>query len=267
MKIVVTGSTKGIGKALAAKYLALGDEVIVTSRKQANVDAAVKEFQERYPKKVWGCVCDVQDPKSIDNLVEFAVTKLGKIDHWVNNAGTSGSNRDYLVDMDPEEIKRIIGTNVTGLLLCCRAVLKQMLKQSHGHIFNMEGMGSRSWRTAPGSLCYATSKRAIPMVQKTLLLELKDIDIGIHDISPGMVLTDLIMKDGNIEPRLAKILNILAEKADTVADYLVPRMRSVKKTGQRIDFLTIFGSMKRFMTAAKRKNRFFDEEGNLLVEL
>jgi chlorophyll(ide) b reductase len=267
MKIVITGSTKGIGKALAAKFLSLGDDVVITSRNQSNVELAVEEFEKSFSGHVFGSTCDVQNPEKIEAFLAFSLEKLGTIDIWVNNAGTAGSERHELVEMDPTEIQRIIGTNITGTLLCCRAVLKQLIKQKSGKIFNMEGMGSDG-RTYAGSLCYATSKRAIPMILKTLQLELKETQIGIHDISPGMVLTDLILKGGQDPPGFKKILNILAELPGTVADFLVPKMREAKGTGKRIKFLTGFQAAKRFMTAGKRKNRFFDENtGELLVNL
>jgi len=138
-----------------------------------------------------------------------------------------------------------------------------MIAQGHGHIFNMEGMGSDGKRTYANSLVYTTSKAAIPMIQRTLLLETKDltVPVGIHDLSPGMVLTDLLLKD-KPDASLTKVFNILAEKPETVADNLVPRIRAVKGTGKRIDFLSGFKVMKRFMTAKKYKNRFFDDEGN-----
>jgi chlorophyll(ide) b reductase len=264
MKVVVTGSTKGIGRALAWKFLELGDDVVLTSRNQSNLDAALPDFEKQFSGHVFGITCDVQDPISVDKLVKFALEKMSTIDLWVNNAGTAGSVRSNLIDMDPKEITRIINTNIVGTLLCCRAIIPIMLKQGYGHIFNMEGMGSDG-RTYAGSLCYATSKRAIPMIQKTLLLELKGTPIGIHDISPGMVLTDLLLKGGQNPPGYAKILNILAEKPATVADYLVPRMRGVKGTGKSINFLTSGKAMVRFMTAGKRKKRFFDESSDELV--
>lgn len=259
MKVVITGSTKGIGKALALKFLSFGDDVIISSRNQENVDEAINFFNINYSGHVYGFACDIQDPEQCEKLALYAKEKMGTVDFWVNNAGTAGSERHILIDMDPTEIKRIVDTNVTGTLLACRAALKIMLPQKKGHIFNMEGMGSDG-RTYAGSLCYTTSKRAIPMIKKTLLLELKGTGIGIHDISPGMVLTDLLLKGGQEPPGYKKILNILAELPDTVANFLVPRMRSVSGTGKNIFYLTGFQAMIRFMTASKRKNRFFDEK-------
>jgi len=162
--------------------------------------------------------------------------------------------------LETSQIKRVIETNIIGTLYCCRAVLKTMISQGSGHIFNMEGMGSDG-RTYAKSLVYATSKSAIPMIQKTLLLETKGLPVGIHDLSPGMVLTDLLLKD---EPDLQtkKVYNILAERPETVADYLVPKIRQIKGTGKKIKFLSGPKVMMRFLTAGKAKNKYFDEQGN-----
>ena len=197
MNIVITGSSKGIGKALANRCLIEGDRVIISSRSQENVNTAVEEFQLKYPKEnVFGAVCDVSNASDVDALVNLAKEKLGKIDIWINNAGTNGFDRNNLVDMQVSSIKAVVETNILGTLLCCRAVLKVMLEQGSGHIFNMEGMGSNGM-TMPMMLCYAMSKRAVPMIKKALVLETQGKNVGIHDISPGMVLTDLILKNAH----------------------------------------------------------------------
>ncbi|MHA1520824.1 MAG: SDR family oxidoreductase [Promethearchaeota archaeon] len=263
MNIVITGSSKGIGKALARKFLKFGDKVIICSRSQETVESTVAEFKKEFESEnVFGIPCNVVQAEDVEQLIAFSVEKFGTIDIWINNAGTAGNRRVPLIDLEVSEIKRIIETNIIGTLLCCRAVLKFMIAQGHGHIFNMEGLGSKG-RTQANSLVYATSKSAIPMIKKTLLLETKHltVPVGIHDLCPGMVLTDLLLRD-NPDIKTKKVFNILAEKPETVANYLVPRIRKVKGTGKAIAFLTGFGVMIRFITARKAKNKFFDEEGN-----
>jgi chlorophyll(ide) b reductase len=267
MNVVITGSTKGIGKAFATKFLSLGDKVVITSRSEENLATSLNELNSQFPNLVFGKTSDVQSESSIIELIQFAQEKLGTIDIWVNNAGTAGLERHPLVEMPATEIHRIVETNIVGTLLCCKNIIPVMLKQGAGKIFNMEGMGSDG-RTYANSLCYSTSKRAIPMIMKTLVLELKGTPVQINDISPGMVLTDLILKGGTNPLGFWKILNILAEKAETVANYLVPRMRNSIGSGKCINFLTTGKVIIRFMTANKRKNRLFDENtGKVLVDL
>jgi chlorophyll(ide) b reductase len=263
MNIVITGSSRGIGKALARKFLELGDKVIICSRTQETVEATVAEFKKAFnPENVFGIPCNVVEAEDIDRLIAFAVEKFGTIDIWINNAGTAGNKRAPLIEIEASEIKRVIETNVIGTLLCCRAVLKMMIAQGHGHIFNFQGMGSNG-RPRANSLVYATSKSAIPIIKKGLIMETKNltVPVGIHDILPGMVLTDLLLGD-NPDAKTKQFFNILAERPETVADYLVPKIRQVKGTGKKISFLSMLKVMGRFLTAKKYKNRFFDEDGN-----
>ncbi|UYP44790.1 3-phenylpropionate-dihydrodiol/cinnamic acid-dihydrodiol dehydrogenase [Candidatus Lokiarchaeum ossiferum] len=263
MHVVITGSSKGIGKALAQKFLDFGDKVIISSRSQDAIDSTVAEFENIYgPENVFGIPCDVVQAEDIEQLISFAVNKFGTIDIWINNAGLAGNKRAPLIDLDVSQIRSIIETNVIGTLLCCRAVLKIMIDQGFGHIFNMEGAGSHGRPTA-NLLPYVTSKSAIPIIKKTLLLETKNLSkrIGIHDLRPGIVLTDMLLK---VTPDLKskQRLNVLAEKPKTIADYLVPRIRKVKGSGKNIYFLSAFKIMIRILTASKAKNKFFDEHGN-----
>jgi len=234
MNIVITGSSKGIGKALANRCLIEGDRVLISSRSQENVNTTVEEFQLKYPKEnVFGTTCDVSNANDVDALVNLAKEKFGKINIWINNAGTNGFDRNNLVDMKVSSIKAVVETNILGTLLCCRAVLKVMLEQGSGHIFNMEGMGSNGM-TMPMMLCYAMSKRAVPMIKKALVLETQGKNVGIHDISPGMVQTDLILK--NLPPQMRGFIDKMANPPDVVADYLVPRIRSVEGTDKLIQY-------------------------------
>jgi len=93
---------------------------------------------------------------------------------------------------------------------------------------------------------------------KTLVKETKGKGVGVHNLSPGMVLTDLLISHADKEAY--KIFNILAEKPETVVKKLVPKIRAIKGTGKSIRFLTKRGVTWRFMTARRRKNRFFEEE-------
>lgn len=263
MHVVITGSSKGIGKALAQKFLEFGDKVIISSRSQEAVDSTVTEFKNEFgPENVFGISCNVVQAEDIDQLISFAVEKFGPIDIWINNAGTAGNKRASLIDLEISDIKNVIETNIIGTLLCCRAVLKMMIAQGSGHIFNMEGAGSHG-RPKAKLLPYVTSKSAIPMIKKTLLLETKNLSkmIGIHDLRPGIVLTEALSK---VTPdvKSKQTLNILAITPETSADYLVPRIRKVKGTGKNIYYLSALKVMIRYITARRSKNKFFDEKGN-----
>ena len=267
MNVIITGSRKGIGLAMAEEFLKGNDRVIISSRSGELINKLVDELSDVYGKdKIFGFQCDVTNAKECEALAEFGKEKFSKLDVWINNAGTNAYELNNLVDFSIEGIKTIVDTNLLGTLYGCRAALKVMIPQKHGHIFNMEGMGSNGM-TSPKIAPYGASKAGIPQLTKTLVKELKadKIKVGIHRLSPGIVLTDLTLKE--ITPESAKVFNILAETTDTVVKYLVPRIRKIKGTGKVIAILTGRKASGRFMTAWRFKNRFFDKEGNLIKDI
>ncbi|MFX1320502.1 MAG: SDR family oxidoreductase [Promethearchaeota archaeon] len=264
MNIVITGSTKGIGFALAKEFLKLGDNVIISSRNEERVRNAIQKLKELFPNnRINGISCDVTNYQEVKKLAEFSQEFFKTIDIWVNNAGTNAYINAYLVDFDPEALREIVDTNLLGTIYGCKAALKLMLPQNHGKIFNVEGYGSQG-RVTLMALAYGSTKAAIPQLTKTLSKEVEGTMIGIHTINPSMVITDLLVQD--IPPEAIKIFNILAELPETVVKFLVPRMRNIKGTNKHIRFLKFSKAMYKFMTAGKRKYKFFDEDGNLREE-
>ncbi len=264
MNIVITGSTKGIGYALAKEFLNHGDNVIISSRNEERVRNAIQKLKELFPKnKINGITCDVTIYQEVEKLAEFSQEFFKTIDIWVNNAGTNAYINANLVDFDPEALKEVVDTTLLGTIYGCKAALKLMILQNHGKIFNVEGYGSQG-RVTPMALAYGSTKAAIPQLTKTLSKEAEGTMIGIHTINPSMVITDLLAQD--VPPEAVKIFNILAELPETVVKFLVPRMRKIKGTNKHIRFLKFSKAMYKFMTAGKRKYKFFDEEGNLREE-
>ncbi|MHA1584927.1 MAG: SDR family NAD(P)-dependent oxidoreductase [Promethearchaeota archaeon] len=259
--VVITGSTSGLGKALATEFLERGDNVIITSRNQDRVDRTVEELKKVFPNvKIFGISCNVGNPDELSELGKFAVEKLGDIHFWINNAGVKPKGNGTLMDGDPVEIKRAIDTNIYGSLMGTREAFHIMKKQGYGHIFNMEGLGSRGRIEKSGNI-YAISKSPFVYILKALQKEIEGTGIGIHDLSPGMVITGLLTT--NAMPRAQKIINILADRPEIVAKNLVPKIKKVKGSGKLLAHLTMKKSMWRFITANSRKNRFFDENGEL----
>lgn len=260
MFVIITGSSKGIGLALAKQFLVQGDHVLISSRTPNTINELVEQLSIKYPDKILGKTCDVTDYEMVEDLAEFALNKWSKIDIWINNAGVN-INYEYLVDVSPEDIVTTVKTNTIGTLYGCRAALRIMQNQGFGRVFNMAGMGSNG-RLSPKLATYGITKNSIPYLTKTLAEENKEKNIGIHTISPGMVLTDLILP--HVTKENTKIFNILCEKPDAVAKFLVPRMRKIAGTAKQISYLTKRKALWRFVNARKKKNRFFDNEGNLL---
>ncbi len=263
MKVVITGSSKGIGLAFAKEFLRHGDEVVISSRTRTTIDAAVKEIKEEIPNaNVFGSICDVTKTDDIEELIDFSASKLSNIDIWINNAGTNGYMYDKLVNIPDDTIKQIVETNLLGTLYASKKVLIFMEKQGNGQIFNLSGYGGNG-KASHKLAAYGATKSSIPQLVKTLKTEINNKKIGVRTISPGMVMTDFLKKNAN--PDAIKIFNILAELPEVVAAKLVPKIRKTKGFGKEISFLSSIGVMWRFMTAGKRKNRFYDEEGNIKI--
>ncbi|XP_059638123.1 probable chlorophyll(ide) b reductase NYC1, chloroplastic [Cornus florida] len=275
--VVITGSTRGLGKALAREFLLSGDRVVVTSRSSESVDMTIKELEENLKEgmipagdsarknlkhaKVVGIACDVCEPDDVQKLSNFAINELGSIDIWINNAGTNKGFRPLLQFSD-EDIQQIVSTNLVGSILCTREAMRVMGSQyKAGHIFNMDGAGSGGSST-PLTAVYGSTKCGLRQLQSSLLKECKRSKVGVHTASPGMVLTDLLLSGSTIQNK--QMFNIICELPETVARTLVPRMRVVKGNGKAINYLTPPRILLALVTAWLRRGRWFDDKGRAL---
>ncbi|PON49867.1 Short-chain dehydrogenase/reductase [Trema orientale] len=275
--VVITGSTRGLGKALAREFLLSGDRVVIASRSPESVHATIRELEENLKEgvvtadgssrtnlrhaKVVGIECDVCNPEDVQKLGKFAVRELGSIDIWINNAGTNKGFRPLLQFTD-EDITQIVSTNLVGSLLCTREAMGIMTNQAKGgHIFNMDGAGSGGSST-PLTAAYGSTKCGLRQLQASLLKESKRSKVGVHTASPGMVLTDLLLSGSTIQNK--QMFNIICELPETVARTLVPRMRVVKGSGKAINYLTPPRILLALVTAWLRRGRWFDEQGRAL---
>ncbi|CAD6233540.1 unnamed protein product [Miscanthus lutarioriparius] len=272
--VVITGSTRGLGKALAREFLLSGDHVVITSRSPESVLQTIKELEENIQEglsvakkkerkilshaKVVGTACDVCKPEDVKKLVNFSINELGSVDIWINNAGTNKGFRP-LVTFSDDDITQIVSTNLVGSLLCTREAMNVMQYQEKGgHIFNMDGAGSGGSST-PLTAVYGSTKCGLRQFQGSLLKESRRSKVGVHTASPGMVLTDLLLSGSSI--RNKQMFNLICELPETVARTLVPRMRVVKGSGKAINYLTPPRILLALVTAWVRRGRWFDDEG------
>ncbi|URE20144.1 chlorophyll(ide) b reductase [Musa troglodytarum] len=275
--VVITGSTRGLGKALAREFLLSGDRVVIASRSSESVYQTVEELRENLKEglavsknkartnlshaMVVGIACDVCKPEDVRKLANFAVGELGSVDIWINNAGTNKGFRPLLQFTD-DDIDQIVSTNLVGSLLCTREAIHVMGSQDKGgHIFNMDGAGSGGSST-PLTAVYGSTKCGLRQLQASLLKECKRSKVGVHTASPGMVLTDLLLSGSSL--RNKQMFNIICELPETVARTLVPRMRVVKGSGKAINYLTPPRILLALVTAWLRRGRWFDEQGRAL---
>mmetsp|Transcript_35573 Transcript_35573/g.60259 ORF Transcript_35573/g.60259 Transcript_35573/m.60259 type:complete len:379 (-) Transcript_35573:126-1262(-) len=275
--VVITGSTKGVGYALAEKFLEAGDSVVICSNEPQEVhDEVVAELAQRFgAEKVRGTPCDVGSGEQFDNLVDFTKRELGDIDIWINNAGGNLYRYGPLNEMDDRIIQATVDVNLVGTLLGCKRAINTMKEQKRGgHIFNMLGQGQDGAPTANVSV-YGSCKRGLEQLNKSLRKELnvaKIDNVGVHLMSPGIVKTDLLMADKSIQTDKVKkfIINCLAEPAPDVAAQLVKGARVVPikfeqedLDGQKVPFLTpdkVLGKFAARVFTGKNRGRWVKEE-------
>ncbi|KAA8497223.1 Chlorophyll(ide) b reductase NOL, chloroplastic [Porphyridium purpureum] len=264
--VVVTGASKGLGLELAREFAKQGHSVVMGSRDVGVLEAAAKSVQRdaREGVAVLPLQLDVREQASIEAFwAEMKQSGVGSVDMWVNNAGTNAYNRVAVYEQSAEDVALVVDTNLKGTLLCCRQAILCMREQPFGgHIFNVDGAGVFGTPTA-GYAAYGATKRAQPQLMKSLNAELKGSDIqniGVHLISPGLVLTDLLLAGST--PAIRFFFNFLAEEPATVATWLVPRMVATTGRGQYHKYLKVpFAFLKIATGFVFRQNRYFDRAG------
>ena len=193
---VVTGSTRGLGLAIARAYTEEGAAVVISSRSAQAVDQTVADFRARGWKAA-GMAVDVADLAQVQSLAALAVTTFGRVDIWVNNAGVTGPYGPT-TGFDPRVFEGVVRTNILGTYYGSITALSHFKKQGGGKLINMLGMGYN--KPAPWQNAYGSSKVWIRHFTKALVAENKDqAGIGIFALNPGMVLTDLLVRNEVIE--------------------------------------------------------------------
>ena len=260
MNVVITGGSKGIGKGMAVEFLKRGHNVTICSRWQKDIDLTVDELGTETAEDhiICGTACDVADYKQVQNLWDFANDKMGSVDIWINNAGRDGIKTEFS-NLPANDFKSTVDTNVTGMMNCCHVAMHGMQQQSAGgRIFNMEGFGSDG-RSRPRLGVYGSTKYGLRYFTKTLVKECEGSKIKMCYLSPGMVVTELLVpppeqRDGEWE-KSKKVMNILADTVETVTPYLVDGVLAAEKNGAAVRWLTTGKVMKRFMFSRFSKPR------------
>ena len=157
--VVVTGGTAGLGLAMAKMFLLAGDRVVICGRDQNRLEAALGQLRTEAPEaEAHGMTCDVSAPGEAQAFVSYAVSKLGIIDRWINNAGTAGRLKRPLWELAPDDIDETCRTNLCGTMMLCAEVIRAMLRQPFEgaepsfHIFNMGFSASGVRASPPGRL-------------------------------------------------------------------------------------------------------------------
>jgi 3-oxoacyl-[acyl-carrier protein] reductase len=184
---IVTGSSSGIGKAIALRFGAEGAKVVVTARRMTLCDQTVVQIANA-GGEAWAVQTDVTDERQVERLIEEAVNRYGRLDILVNNAGVIAGGR--LAETTTKSFDEVMNVNLRGTFFCCRAGFKQMMKQGGGIIINMSSVaGLQAWA---GTGSYSVSKHGIMALTKSLADEGRPHHIKVTAICPGGVADDLV---------------------------------------------------------------------------
>jgi 3-oxoacyl-[acyl-carrier protein] reductase len=184
---VVTGSSSGIGKAIALRFGVEGAKVVVTARRIALCEQTVAQITNN-GGQAWAIQTDVANEGQVERLIEETVKQYGRLDILVNNAGVIAGGR--LAETTTKSFDEVMNVNLRGTFFCCRAGFRQMKKQSGGTIINMSSVsGVQAWA---GTGTYSASKHGIMALTKSLADEGRPHHIRVSAICPGGVADDLV---------------------------------------------------------------------------
>ena len=258
--IVITGSTRGIGYSLAEAFLDRGCSVTISGRSQPSVDEAAAKLSLKYNReKIHGVPCDVTDCNQVVKLWGSAKDLFSTIDIWINNAGMAVPMMKFW-ELAPEQYDEVVRTNVIGTMYGTRVALNGMMAQGCGALYNMEGFGARGNKMV-GMALYGSTKAGVHFINKSLAKEVEGTPVITGAIAPGMVITDMITRqfEGREEEleKSKRILNIIAERAETVAPVLADKILKNQKNGSTIAFSSGGRMMLKFITAPFNKRDLF----------
>jgi NAD(P)-dependent dehydrogenase (short-subunit alcohol dehydrogenase family) len=243
--IVITGSTRGIGLGLAREFLKLDCNVVVSGRKQEDVNKVVEDVARlKGSECISGLACDVSDPDQVQALWDHAVERFGRVDIWINNAGTSHTQAPAW-QIPSATTRAVLRANVEGLVNGSCVAYAGMLQQGGGMICNMLGLGSDGRKVA-GLAIYGTSKAAVKYYTDALIEEAMNSPVKVCSLSPGMVLTDLLLKQKDRSEaewqQLLKVYNLLADTVENVTPWMARQILENQKHGAAIRYFT-FGRL------------------------
>jgi short-subunit dehydrogenase len=257
--VVITGSTRGIGFSMAMEFLRAGCNVTLSGRGDALAGESLSALVPYEGRYIY-VPCDVREREGLQILWDVSCESWGEVDIWISNAGQNAPHR-FSWETGETYTRQIIGTNILGMMFGSQIAATEMIRQGHGAIYAMEGLGSNNM-IQPKTILYGTTKHALTYYMKGLARELEGSGVIAGRLSPGMMLTDFITKtpDGDrseviLNEKFRKVFNILADSPETVARFFIPKMLVNTRNNVRIAWLTNGKAAWRFMTAGVRNRK------------
>ena len=183
---IVTGSTKGIGRAIAEALVRAGVSVCVSARKQNEIDDTVKHLNGLGEGTAIGFVCDVRNHRQVETLINHTVDELGGLDILINNAGIGVF--ETVEETSPEDFRAVLETNLFGVFYGCHEAIPAMKKRGGGYIINISSLAGAN--PHPQMAAYNASKFALNGFSEALMQEVRHHKIKVSYIMPGSVNTE-----------------------------------------------------------------------------
>ena len=183
---IVSGGSKGIGKAIAMKLAQAGANVVICSRKKENLDSAVNEAESNGLTLI-PIECNTSNKKSIQSVVDYSIEKFDRVDVLVNNAA---ANPYYgpILNSEDSHWDKIFDVNVKGYFNFAKACSETMIANNYGKIINVASIAAKT--PLEGLGVYNISKAAVVMLTKVLAKELGEYNINVNTLAPGLIKTD-----------------------------------------------------------------------------
>lgn len=212
--VFITGSSRGIGLAIAHKFASLGANVVLNSRGEIS-EELLAEFKP-YGVKVLAISGDVSDFADAKRMVDQAIEELGSVDVLVNNAGITQDT--LMLKMTEEDFEKVLKVNLTGAFNMTQSVLKPMIKAREGAIINMSSVVGLMGNI--GQANYAASKAGLIGFTKSVAREVANRNVRVNAIAPGMIESDMtsVLSDKVKEAMLAQIPMKQFGQAEQVAE-------------------------------------------------
>jgi 3-oxoacyl-[acyl-carrier protein] reductase len=191
---VITGASRGIGRAIAEVLAQHGADVVCGDRLQQQAEETAANIAKATGRHTSGCLVDVADHESTKGFIECALENFGKVDILVNNAGITRDN--LLMRIDEADWDAVLNVNLKGAYNCCKAVLRPMMKQRYGRIVNITSVVGLSGNA--GQTNYSASKAGLIGFTKSLAKEVGSRNITVNAVAPGYittVLTDVLSEE------------------------------------------------------------------------
>lgn len=253
--VVITGSSQGIGRGLAAEFCKRGDNVVIAGRDQQRVSDTIEALSGG-SGNVSGISCNVTRPEEVQALWDHASDSYGAVDIWINNAGLARTAWQIL-DVPEHEIEAMVTTNMLGTINGSRIAAIGMKAKGQGKIFNMLGGGSDG-EYFPGMGIYGTTKRGLDYFCNALAKELTGTGVIVGKIRPGMIITEAVVREARQDPaafeKSRSTMNNLVDTIENVAPFLVDKIMATEKSGTKIRWLT-GGKIAKRMIMGRMKKR------------